>query len=339
MIALNPKVSVVIPVRDGERWIGATLKSVFDQELSPSAFEIIVVDDGSTDNTAELCRTLLAGRPIDSTVYCQSASGVSAARNRGVALAQTDWIKLLDADDLLHPKILEEELGVALATLDDVAAVASPWCRFREDMTGVKTFVDIQRPSFTDWATLTLLRADGFVPVGSYLLRKSWWQSSNGFTASRAHVEDVDFLLRVSDAGGKFVTTAASAARFFYRTRSDSVSMSNQTKVLEGSILNAQAVEARAVQNGRMCVALKEVLLVVYSQGLRYWFDHDRSKFDALYRHVIALEPHYIPSGPPVLSNLSRVLGYPAAEHVARLYRCGKRVVQGMLGSRGRTAE
>lgn len=329
--SLRPRVSVVIPVRNGLPWICTTLKSVLEQSLSQDYFEIIVVDDGSTDGTSEYCRTLLAAHPVSSIVVLQSGAGVSAARNRGVVLARADWIKLLDADDLLHPRILEEELAVALTAPQDVAVIASPWCRFREDVAGKKWFDDLRRPSFAKWATLTLLRADGFVPVGSYCLRKSFWRKVDGFSERRAHVEDVDFLLRVADAGGNFVATSSPGARFYYRTRTDSVSMTGQEKIVEGSILNVRGVEARAMQSGRMCDALKDVLLDVYGQGLRYWFVHDRSKFEDLYRHVRLLEPRYIPKGPKMLSLLSRALGYPGAERIARAYRSSKRVVLRMM--------
>lgn len=335
----SPKVSVVIPVRNGLPWIEATLRSVLKQTLPAENIEVVVVDDGSTDGTVEFCNALMQDWPVPFTVVSQPGNGVSAARNKGIEIARAEWIKLLDADDLLDPKILEEEVAIALATPTDVAVVASPWCRFSEDSAGMKILGKLNSPSFSDWATLNLLHADGFVPVGSYILRKTWWNYSGGFSERRAHVEDVEFLLRVTDAGGRFTNTVANSPLFYYRTRGDSVSMRSQPKILEGSILNAQAVEARAVESGRMCVALKAVLLDVYSQGLRYWFIHDRSKFDDLYRHVKTLEPHYIPSGPPMLSHLSRALGYPVAEHVAQLYRCGKRFVQGITSPRSGTTE
>jgi len=322
--AFHPKLSVVIPVRNGLPWIGATLHSLLNQSLPAGSFEIIIVDDGSTDRTVDYCRALLNAQAVNSMIIRQSGSGVSAARNRGVGLANADWIKLLDADDLLHPDILEEELSCAREALPDVAVIASPWCRFLEFDSGKKSFEQLQRPEFSNWPTLTLLRADGFVQLGSCLIRKPWYLRVNGFSTNRTHVEDIDFLLRLSDAGGKFVGLSAPDARFFYRVRADSVSMTGRKKILEGSILNALAVEVRAKESGRMCNELKDVLLDVYGQGLRYWFEHDQSRFEDLYCHVRTLEPRYIPKAPKMLFVLTRALGYPAAERVAKAYRSGK---------------
>ena len=328
--AIRPQISVVIPVRNGLPWIGATLQSVLCQTLPGTDFEVIIVDDGSTDGTADYCSALLSAQPFASKVVRQSGSGVSSARNSGIKLANADWIKLLDGDDLLHPSILEEEVACARNAPPEVALVASPWRRFLECASDKKSFDQLARPEFSKWPTLTLLRGDGFVQLGACLISKSWYLRVNGFSTNRTHVEDVDFLLRLSDAGGKFVALKAPDARFFYRTRPDSVSMTGKEKILEGSIMNALAVEARAIKSGRMCDDLKDVLLDVYGQGLRYWFVQDRSRFDNLYSHVRTLEPHYIPKGPKMLSAISRALGYPQAERVATAFRRGKRMAQRM---------
>ena len=87
------KISVVIPAYNAERFLPRCLKSVFAQTLKPE--EVIVVDDGSTDNTAALAAEL------GTTVISQTNSGIAAARNNGIRHASGEWIALLDADDLL----------------------------------------------------------------------------------------------------------------------------------------------------------------------------------------------------------------------------------------------
>ena len=96
------KVSVIIPVFNGERFIREAIQSVMDQTYPP--LEIIVVDDGSSDKTADIVRHLSGARPI--LYRRQSNQGAAAARNAGVSLAQGEWIAFLDADDVWYPEKL-----------------------------------------------------------------------------------------------------------------------------------------------------------------------------------------------------------------------------------------
>ena len=94
----DPRFSVVVPVFNCERYIREALESVLGQDYPP--VEVIVVDDGSIDNTAQIVQQF-ADRYLISYVR-QDNQGPSAARNRGVSLAQGDWIAFLDADDVWY---------------------------------------------------------------------------------------------------------------------------------------------------------------------------------------------------------------------------------------------
>jgi len=101
----------VIPTRDGWDLLPATLASALDQK--DVELEVIVVDDGSTDGTAERLRSLADPRL---TVLRQEVSGgVAAARNRGIAQARGEWVAFLDHDDLWAPDKLRTQLDVGLS--------------------------------------------------------------------------------------------------------------------------------------------------------------------------------------------------------------------------------
>jgi glycosyltransferase involved in cell wall biosynthesis len=93
----NPRISVVIPVFNGEAFLGDAIASVLAQ--SEPALEILVVDDGSTDNSASIAERF--GEPV--RVFRQTNRGHVAARNLGLTAARGDYITTLDADDLFTP--------------------------------------------------------------------------------------------------------------------------------------------------------------------------------------------------------------------------------------------
>ncbi len=99
------KVSVIIPVYNVENYLRACLKSVQNQTLEE--FEVICIDDGSLDKSGEILEEY-SKRDTRFRVYHQQNSGVSATRNRGVELANGEYIKFVDSDDTIAPQTLEK---------------------------------------------------------------------------------------------------------------------------------------------------------------------------------------------------------------------------------------
>lgn len=95
----NIKVSVIVPVYNEERYISATLDSIINQNFED--FELIVVDDGSTDSTLEIVTEKLSDSKINHKIIHQENSGVSSARNRGITESSGDYIVFVDADDYI----------------------------------------------------------------------------------------------------------------------------------------------------------------------------------------------------------------------------------------------
>ncbi len=102
-----PKISVVLPVFNGAQFIGNAIQSVLKQSVRD--FEVIVVDDGSTDGTEKVVRQYSDGIRY----HFQGNQGAGVARNIGVSLAQGEWIAFLDADDTWYPDKLKIQLDFA----------------------------------------------------------------------------------------------------------------------------------------------------------------------------------------------------------------------------------
>ena len=120
-----PRVSIIIPCYNAAPWIEETIRSALAQTHTDR--EIIVIDDGSTDDSLRRARSF---EPKGVQVVSQRNSGASAARNHGLRLATGDFIQFLDADDLLAPEKIAVQVR-ELATNDGCIA-AGPWGRFMD---------------------------------------------------------------------------------------------------------------------------------------------------------------------------------------------------------------
>src|SRR4051794_37841011 len=121
---MAPLVSILIPAYNAERWIADTLRSALSQTWPRK--EVIVVDNGSTDNT------LAVARKFESSVIrvvSQCKRGASAARNAALGLASGDYIQWLDADDLLAPHKIAAQMEVA-GGLSKRTLLCSGWGTF-----------------------------------------------------------------------------------------------------------------------------------------------------------------------------------------------------------------
>lgn len=102
---MNDLVSILIPAYNAERWLGETIQSALAQTWPH--VEVIVVDDGSKDQTLTLARTFASKRV---RVVSQENAGAATARNTALSLSQGDWIQWLDADDLLAPDKIQRQM-------------------------------------------------------------------------------------------------------------------------------------------------------------------------------------------------------------------------------------
>lgn len=99
------EISVIIPCYNAEQTIWRALESLEGQTYKN--FEVVIIDDGSKDNTNIIIKNFIENYELDIKLFCQKNSGVSAARNRGLKEAQGRYIAFLDADDFWHPEFLE----------------------------------------------------------------------------------------------------------------------------------------------------------------------------------------------------------------------------------------
>jgi len=113
-----PKISVIIPAYNVEKYVEKTLKSLINQTFKD--FEAIIINDGSTDNTEKIIKEVLQDTNFQWKLINRENQGVSAARNRGIIESKGEYLCFLDADDYYHPTFLEKMYNKAKEKSYDV---------------------------------------------------------------------------------------------------------------------------------------------------------------------------------------------------------------------------
>jgi glycosyltransferase involved in cell wall biosynthesis len=140
----TPKVTVFIPVYNREQYVGKAIESILAQTFSD--FEILLVDDGSTDHSVDTIRAYSDPRI---RLACNEKNlGIPKTRNKGVTLARGQYMAMLDSDDRAHPERLEKQIAF-LDTHPDYAQVGS-WCRMMDDQGGILNKIKRQPVSSDD---------------------------------------------------------------------------------------------------------------------------------------------------------------------------------------------
>ncbi|WP_170789471.1 glycosyltransferase family 2 protein [Ruegeria lacuscaerulensis] len=190
-----PEFSIIIPARNMERFVTPTLDSVSSQTLT--AFEVICIDDGSTDGTRRIFDAYAQKdarfRPVSGP-----AKGVSAARNLGLEQASGAFVLFLDADDLLHSEALQR-FHASLSNSDAVGAVAGVQ-RINvdgEDLRGADNRALIPEQD----QLAALLRKNYVVNGGALALRTQAARQAGGYDTSLKNGEDWEFWSRVALEG------------------------------------------------------------------------------------------------------------------------------------------
>lgn len=198
-VAERPLVSVIVPAYNRAATIAATLRTITTQTGWP--FEIIVVDDGSQDGTADIAKNAAP----DARVVIQHNQRRSAARNNGAALAKGEFLYFFDSDDLMEPGAIARLAGALAA--DDTAALAyGPVLRFVDD----PAVADLREPFVAATGDLLAeqLETPFLIPIMT-MVRRGWFERVGGMTTKLDYGEDFHFFLKLSACGARFVCAGA----------------------------------------------------------------------------------------------------------------------------------
>ncbi|WP_159448106.1 glycosyltransferase family 2 protein [Papillibacter cinnamivorans] len=225
-----PSISVIVPCYNYGRFLKECLESVFAQTFRD--FEVLVVDDGSEDDTREAVRNFSAAR-----YFYQEHRGISEARNRGLREAGGEWIAFLDADDLWLPDKLEKQMAY-LRTHPDCSVL----------FTGFENFYDGD-PAELNKKVVRLLNITNRVLLPTACVRACLFRTYGGFREDFPYGEDTEWLARIR-IGGEDLSHCLDEVLYRRRIHGQNVTLSYESNNKD-AVMQIAAASLRSARNFR----------------------------------------------------------------------------------------
>ena len=279
-------VSVIIPSYNYSAYISDAINSILEQTYPH--WEVIVVDDGSRDNTAEVVARFTAQ---DSRIkyHYQQNQGVSAARNKGIALAQGDYIQLLDADDYISKhkleiqvKILDHNPEIDLVYADSYFFTHSSGPAVRRSFQQFKLTMP---PISGQGINLAIhLAYDNIFLIGCPLFKRSMALAAGPFEQTLVAFEDWHFWYRVILQNQKFIYDNREGTEFYVRTHGHNAT-GNRYKMWKYKIQARQALIKIIEEMMRAGTGLGPELKPVLLKQKGYLYE-ELARYNLLYEHL-----------------------------------------------------
>jgi len=187
---MNPKVSVIIPAYNNAKFLPETIESVLKQTFAD--WEIIIVDDGSTDNTQEVVAMYLQNHPGKIKYFRQENGGTAQARNRAIKESKGEYLGLLDADDLWLPEKLAVQVPIMEAN-PELALISSETYAIDAQSNRIGHWKVAKMPN-----TFECLFEANHIYNLTALARKSCVEKIGGYDETLLVSQDYDLWLRLT---------------------------------------------------------------------------------------------------------------------------------------------
>lgn len=231
-----PLVSLIIPAYNAANWIEEAIRSGLKQTWSD--VEVLVVDDGSTDETAALAAATLDQRV---RVIRQENRGQSAAINRGVLESRGAYVKILDADDWINPEHLESQLLSLAHTKECVSSCG--WGYFVHspvEATRREEQADRDYDNPLEWLVDSLEKDEGMMGGWKWLIPRTVWERSGGYDERLSLNNDFDFSIRLVLAS-RGVMFAREALYAYRKGQPGALSGSKGPKAMKSAFLTTES--------------------------------------------------------------------------------------------------
>ncbi len=192
------KISVLLPVYNREKFASQAIGSLVNQTLDNDEYEIIIINDGSTDGSQDIIDSYQA-KHANIRAFKQENQGVIAVLNRGLELAKGEYITRLDDDDISHPTRLAKQYDYMLKHRLDLCGCFCEFIDKDSQVTGINAY-PVKHLKCKD---LLLKRNSVSIGGAMGMFKKDMVMEIGGFNPNFRDIEDLDLWLRIIERGGR----------------------------------------------------------------------------------------------------------------------------------------
>lgn len=279
-----PFVSVIIPMYNASRYIEETIQSVLDQTWSN--IEIIVVDDGSTDDSYDIVANIRSNKI---RLFHQDNQGAPKARNFGFLQSKGEYIQYLDADDLLSPSKIEQQLQALISSKNEIAfstfyqyingEIKPEWYNLQFTNRSYDSALDLQ-------VDLWRYFIPSYVP-GCYLISRNLIEKTGEWNQSLLKNQDGEYLARVFSHAAEIVFVPNEYV--LWRLVENSISHTHSVKKAQSVIDSYKSIAKILLQNS-LNLYTNNAIAIAFGYLLYY----DVMTFKQSYDVLQFLREHYI---------------------------------------------
>tara|TARA_R110002012_G_scaffold220618_1_gene392270 strand:+ start:21225 stop:22163 length:939 start_codon:yes stop_codon:yes gene_type:complete len=307
-------VSIIIPLHNSEAFIKETIQSCLNQ--SYSNIEVIVVENGSSDKSYELVKSIKDERI---QLYKTDIANASAARNLGHQKATGEYILFLDADDLLSTDKITLQMK-ALSTKPEGWIASCAWAKFKKHINEAQVVPQevwyIENP--IDWC-ISAMTGGGMMIPGCWLIPQSVIKQAGPWDKSLSLHDDGEFMCRVllASKGNVFVDDAI----VYYRHVPNSLSKQNKSlKAVESALKVCKSYEENSLVVNNS-IEVRTALAYNYSRFIYEFHPHHKALIKQAKAHIKSLRVPTPIVGGHQFKKLSRLIGFYNAIRIREITR------------------
>jgi glycosyltransferase involved in cell wall biosynthesis len=328
------RIAAIMPIYNGRLWVEQAVRSILAQTVAPH--EIIVIDDGSTDDSMDIVRAI-AKEQTHIRILTQPNSGQSAARNLAISQCESEWIALIDQDDVWYPNHLEElaevvsghrglRLGWAYSDFDDIDVDGRMVNRDFIDHTKVdnpkRDLIKVLAQGFIIQPSATLISREAILEVG-------------GFDERLSGYEDDDLFLRIfrADYDNVFIPSPTSQWRIHASSAGGTQRTENSLRIYAQKVIDAFPDDKWRGHYYRRDVIAPRFIGIWLHMYIRAGRFNDRAKMRLYAREARVLVPYLRPRPRATMTAALFLLRQPLFIRVWAGSADGQSLIWTVLGS------
>lgn len=308
------EISIIMPVYNAEKYVASAIESVINQTFKN--FELIIINDGSTDNSEEIISSIEDSRI---KYFSQKNIGQTKTSNKGIKISKGKYIKFFDADDILHPEHLEQQFKVLSRSEDKLASCK--WVYFYqnfEDLTFPSEVTHRDYSNTMDWFFDSHEYDQGMMGAWMWLIPRRLLERAGYWNEDLTLNNDFDFSTRLLVASKAVMF--AEGAKIYYRKGVTSALSGTTSRMAMESAIDTTILAMKSLLSVENSDRIKRILANRFQSWIYIMYPNHKDLIGKAEEYITFLGGSDLkPRGGSLFNLLNRVLGWKLTYRIQNL--------------------